>query len=100
MKAHGIDFTERFVEPRKWNKKILEILNQKWKSNTKKLQELFEYEKEHNWLVDIKLDAWLWLNNKNTSWKTIEQIKEEYAWELLEMSLAKELWKYEEIKEL
>ena len=99
MKAHGIDFEERFV-PQKKHKTAIEIMSQKWKSNMEKLQEWFENEKKYNWLIDVKLDAWLWFKNENLSWKTLEEIQEEYALELLEMAVAKEEWRYEEIKTL
>jgi len=91
MKGHWIDFTERFIS-KKWKyKTVKEIISQKWKNNIEKLQECVEYEKKHKWLVNIKLDGWLWLQNKDLSWKTIKDIKEIYAWELLEMIKAKEI---------
>jgi len=100
MKGHWIDFSERFISKKTKYKTLKEILNQKWKSNTEKLQEWFENEKLYRWLVDMKLDTWLWLENQNKTWKSIKELKEEYAWELLSISQAKEDWKHTKIKEL
>lgn len=42
-------------------KTIDEILSQTNKTNCEKLEEWYEIEKEHKWLIDIKFDAWIWL---------------------------------------
>jgi len=122
------DFSERFLEPKKEKqrikfnklqrqdvskiditklkfktviyKTITEILAQTCKTNVEKLQEWVKIQVEYHWLVDIKFDAGLWLQEaRKQAWynKTKEEEIEAIAEELLDMDLQVAKWNYKVI---
>jgi len=94
------EFTKDFILKLKFTKTLYktidEILNQSNKTYCEKFEEWFEIEKEHKWLIDLKLDWWLWLNElRKEEWynKTIEEEREEICKELLMITKASFEWK-------
>ncbi len=84
-------------------KTITEILAQTDKTNKEKLEEWFEIEREHKWLVDMKLDAWIWLTEaRKEKWynKIIEEEKDAIVKCILSGLENEAKWNYTVIKNL